>query len=102
MKDIPLLNEKDHDELVKTLMASTKEAEPKKKEKTINPTLARTDKNKENQSERFSKRIKDKEDIRPSVREKLKKYKKKNEQMYHSKQPTRSKQKSSAKKGKVR
>lgn len=102
LKDIPLLNEKDHDELVKTLMASTKEPEPKKKEQEINPTLARAEKKKENQSERFSKRIKDKEEIRPSVREKLKKYKKKNEQRYHSKQPTKSKQKSSAKKGKVR
>ena len=102
LKDIPLLNEKDHDELVRTLMASTKEREPKKKEQEINPTLARAEKKKENQSERFSKRIKDKEEIRPSVREKLKKYKKKNEQKYHSKQPTKSKQKSSAKKGKVR
>ena len=79
LKDVPILTDKEHDELVKQLMDST--AEGKKQEKTFNenPTQART-KMSDNQFERNFKKVDVAEDLtskskRPSVRAELYKIK---------------------------
>lgn len=74
-KDVPILSEKEHDELVKTLMDSTKEKNIKE-----NPTLARTTKMSDSQFEHNLKKANVAEDMtftnsRPSVRAELNKIK---------------------------
>ena len=101
LHDIPIMNDKEHDELVKMLMDSTTQNDKEKLDIQVNPTQARTIPNKSKVFEPTSKESKKKEDIKPSVHKKLEQYKK--EMSTKQKQPTRSNQKrKSNKKAKVR
>lgn len=78
-KDVPILNDKEHDDLVKTLMASLKKEEKVEKPQTENPTIARTQNKSDSQFEHTSKKANVAEDTsksnRPSVRGELKQIK---------------------------
>lgn len=101
LQDIPIMNDKEHDDLVKMLMDSTTQNDKEKLDIQVNPTQARTNPNKSKVFEPTSKESKKKEDIKPSVHKKLEQYKK--EMSTKQKQPTRSNQKrKSNKKAKVR
>lgn len=101
LQDIPVMNDKEHDDLVKMLMDSTTQNDKEKLDIQVNPTQARTNPNKSKVFEPTSKESKKKEDIKPSVHKKLEQYKK--EMSTKQKQPTRSNQKrKSNKKAKVR
>lgn len=89
LKDIPTLNDKEHDELVKSLMASTKKTEKEEKPYSENPTIARTQKS-DLPFERTLKKANVAEesiDKRPSVREELKEIKKEQEKKIIRKSP---------------
>ncbi len=89
LKDVPILNDKEHDELVHQLMASTKSKEQKDRSDT-NPQKAWTEKTSDSPSERISKQGND----RPSVRAKLNEYKTSAKKPKQSKQRNRTKSKS--------
>lgn len=76
LKDTPVLTEKEHDDLVNTLMGSTKQDKKIDTPQSENPTTARTQKKSDNQFEPISKKASVAEDIskkkRPSVRQELK------------------------------
>ena len=95
LKDIPVLNDKQHDDLVHQLMASTKSKEQKDRNDT-NPQKAWTEKT----SDSLSERTLTQESERPSVRAKLNEYKKSDKKPNQSKQ--RNKAKSKSKKAKER
>lgn len=88
LKDIPILNDKEHDDLVHQLMASTKSKEQKDRNDT-NPQKAWTVKTSDSLSERILKQ----ESERPSVRAKLNEYKKSDKKPNQSKQRNRTKSK---------
>lgn len=72
LKDVAILNDKEHDDLVNALLSSVKKKESNLEDMSINPNSARTDKNRNSQSENSLKKT---QDSRPSVREDLKRYK---------------------------
>lgn len=77
LKDVPVMSEEEHDTLIDSLMASTKQevkADPSLNE---NPKVARTQKTSDAPSEHISKRASVAEDTsnRPSVRQELKQIK---------------------------
>ena len=97
LKDVAILNDKEHDDLVHQLMASTKEKE-KTEDKEQNPKKAWTEKTDGSLSERTS--TQENTDKRPSVRQKLNDYK--NTQQKTNKSPQKSKAKTKTKKEKER
>lgn len=92
LKDTPTLTDKEHDDLVNTLMNSTVQDKKIETPQSENPTTARTQKTSDNQFEHISKTVNVAEDItkeqRPSVRKELKSIKE--EQKKNSKQIQRS------------
>lgn len=76
LKDFPIMNDKEHDELVKSLMDSTLQNDKEKLDVKINPTEARTEKKSDRVFEPTLKNVKNKEDTKPSVHKKLEQYKK--------------------------
>lgn len=88
-KDVPVLNDKEHDDLVQRLMSSTKNKESQKKQ-DINPQKAWTEKTGDNLSERTLTQENTK---RPSVREKLNRYKSLSKGSGRQKQKRKSKSK---------
>lgn len=76
IKDFPIMNDDEHDKLVKSLMDSTTLFKKEKLEIKENPTEARTKSMSEKVFEPTSKTIKIVKDDRPSVHEKLEKFKK--------------------------
>ena len=74
LKDVPVMSDEEHDSLIDSLMASTKQEE---KSFAENPTIARTQKTSDVPSEHISKRANVAEDTsdRPSVRQELKQIK---------------------------
>ena len=88
LKNVPILNDKEHDDLVHQLMASTKGKEQKSKN-DINPQKAWTEKTSDSLSEHTSMQ----ENERPSVRAKLNEYKKADKKTNQSKQRNRTKSK---------
>lgn len=78
LKDIPALSDQEHDDLVNSLMASTKKVEKEDKPYTENPTIARTLKKNDIQSEHISKKanVVEESSKKPSVRNELKQIKK--------------------------
>ncbi len=97
LKDIAILNDKEHDDLVHQLMASTKKKE-KMEDKEPNPKKAWTEKTDGNLSEHTS--TQENTDKRPSVRQKLNDYK--NTQQKTNKSPQKTKAKNKTKKTKER
>lgn len=76
LKNVPLMKDKEHDQLVKTLMESTISRPKEVIEMEINPEEARTTKASESRFGPISRNAKSTEDIeRPSVREKLNRFK---------------------------
>ena len=103
LQDIPIMDDKEHDDLVKMLMDSTTQNDKEKLDIQINPSKARTVSNKSKVFEPTSKESKKKEDIKPSVHKKLEQYKKEITHERNSKQPTLSKHKNKTnKKARVR
>lgn len=86
-KDVPVLNDKEHDDLVHRLMSSTKNKE-KQKEQDTNPQKAWTEKTGDSLFERTSTQENTK---RPSVREKLNRYKASSKKSGRPKQRNKSK-----------
>lgn len=76
LKDFPVMNDKEHDELVKALMNSTLQNDKEKLDVKINPTEARTEKKSDRVFGPTSKNVKNKEDTKPSVHKKIGQYKK--------------------------
>ena len=74
LKDVPVMSAEEHDDLIDSLMSSTKQEE---KSFAENPTIARTQKTSDVPSEHISKRANVAEDTseRPSVRQELKQIK---------------------------
>lgn len=74
LKDVPVMSAEEHDDLIDSLMSSTKQEE---KSFAENPTIARTQKMSDVPSEHISKRANVAEDTsdRPSVRQELKQIK---------------------------
>lgn len=74
LKDVPVMSAEEHDDLINSLMSSTKQEE---KSFAENPTIARTQKTSDVPSEHISKRANVAEDTseRPSVRQELKQIK---------------------------
>lgn len=97
LKDIAILNDKEHDDLVHQLMASTKKKE-KTEDREPNPKKAWTEKTDGSLSERTS--TQENTDKRPSVRQKLNDYK--NTQQKTHKSPQKTKAKNKTKKTKER
>lgn len=77
LKDVPVMSDEEHDSLIDSLMASTKQEEKMESSFNENPTTARTEKTSDVPSEHISKRANVAEDTsdRPSVRQELKKIK---------------------------
>lgn len=90
LKDIPVLNDKEHDDLVHQLMASTINKEQQEVKIDTNPQKAWTEKTSDNPFERTSTQ----ENDRPSVRAKLNKYKASTKKPKQSKQRNKAKSKS--------
>lgn len=88
LKDVPILNDKEHDDLVHQLMASTKSKEQKDRNDT-NPQKAWTVKTSDSLSEHTLTQVSE----RPSVRAKLNEYKKSDKKPNQSKQRNRTKSK---------
>lgn len=86
LKDVPILNDREHDDLVDRLMSSTKNRKQHKKQ-NINPQKAWTEKHRNDLSGRISTQ---KNTKRPSVREKLNKYKSSSKKSKYTKQRNRS------------
>lgn len=79
LKDVPIMNDKQHDDLVNMLMDSTTLNKKEDLDIQVNPNDARTQKKKESVSEPTLETAKTKkinEDKKPSVHEKIEKYKK--------------------------
>lgn len=79
LKDVPIMNDKQHDDLVNMLMDSTTLNKKEDLDIQVNPNDARTQKKKESVSEPTLETAKTKkinEDKKPSVHKKLEKYKK--------------------------
>lgn len=77
LKDVPVMSDEEHDSLIDSLMASTKQEEKKESSFNENPTTARPEKTSDVPSEHISKRANVAEDTsdRPSVRQELKQIK---------------------------
>ena len=77
LKDVPVMTDEEHDSLIDTLMAATKQEEKADPSFYENPTTARTQKISDAPSEHISKRASVAEDTskRPSVRQELKQIK---------------------------
>lgn len=77
LKDVPVMSDEEHDSLIDSLMASTKQEEKTESLFNENPTTARTEKTSDVPSEHISKRANVAEDTsdRPSVRQELKQIK---------------------------
>ena len=89
LKDIPVLNDKEHDDLVHQLMASTKTKEQQKDKNDTNPQSAWTEKKSVSPLEHTSTQGND----RPSVRAKLNEYKTSTKKPKQSKQKNKTKSK---------
>lgn len=76
IKDVPIMNDDEHDKLVKSLMDSTTLFQKEKLEIKENPTEARTEQTSEKVFEPTSTTLKINKDERPSVHEKLEQFKK--------------------------
>lgn len=76
MKDISVMGEKEHDDLVKSLMDSTTLNDKEKLDIQPNPLNARTNQKSEKVFEPILKGAKTKEDTKPSVRKQLNEFKK--------------------------
>lgn len=96
LQDIPILNDKQHDDLVHQLMASTKKKEQQNKKdiNDINPQKAWTEKTNDSLSERISTQ---ENTERFSVRAKLNEYKASAKKPNQSKQKNRSKSRKKSK-----
>lgn len=92
LKDVPILNDKEHDDLVHKLMASTKNKKQKnsKENSDINPKKAWTEKTKDSPFEHISTQ---ENTERPSVRAKLNEYKMSHKKPAQSKQRNKSRSK---------
>lgn len=77
LKDVPVMSEEEHDTLIDSLMASTKQEEKTDPSLNENPTVARTQKTSDAPSEHISKRASVAEDTsnRSSVRQELRQIK---------------------------
>lgn len=82
LKDVPVMSAEEHDDLIDSLMSSTKQEEKAEHPFTENPRIARTQKTSDVPSEHISKRANVAEDTseRPSVRQELKQIKSEREQ----------------------
>lgn len=76
IKDVPIMNDDEHDKLVKSLMDSTTLFQKEKLEIKENPTEARTEQTSEKVFEPTSTTLKIDKDEHPSVHEKLEQFKK--------------------------
>lgn len=101
LRDTPTLTDKEHDDLVNTLMNSTVQDKKNETPQSENPTVARTQTS-DNQFEHISKTVNVAEDItkeqRPSVRKELKSIKeeqKKNYKQIQKSSPSRNSKKKS-------
>ena len=75
-KDVPVMNDEEHDKLVKMLMDSTTQSKKEELDIQVNPQEARTQKENKKAFEHSSKNAKSKRNKKTSVHKKLENYKK--------------------------